>query len=215
MGVRDSHSYMEMAAECARHGILEILDGAGRRRWQATCGHCGKSTDYFRADVKDAPQILNHFAKTKWILTRKGSPYCSTECGKTARQIEMEKRMSTPTKAPPVQAIGPNPVIMRRVITLLNDQFDIDKRLYRDGWSDERVAKDAETSPEFVTTFRRSAYGELAEDPMISRLRDDIAALKELLDQEAAKLRAHFDAQIRELDYKLARIIGQHNKAAG
>ena len=115
---------------------------------------------------------------------------------------------------PPVPAIGPNPIIMRRVITLLNDQFDMKTRLYREGWSDERVAKDAETSPDYVTTLRRSAYGELAEDPMITKARDDIGALKSLLETEIIKLRATFEAQIKELDYKLARIIG-HHKAAG
>jgi len=211
MGVRDSHSYLAMEAECAHHGIREILDGVGRRRWEVTCGHCGKSTSYFRSDVKDAAQIINHFAKMKWAFTRKGSPYCSMECSKTARQIEMERKM--PNTPQPVQAIGPNPIIMRRVITLLNDHFDISKRLYGDGWSDERIAKDAETSPDFVATFRRSAYGELAENPMISKLRDDITALKELLEQEIAKLRTTFDPQFKELDYKLARLIG--HKAAG
>jgi phosphoserine phosphatase len=106
-------------------------------------------------------------------------------------------------------------MIMRRVITLLNDHFDMDKRLYRSGWSDELIAKTAETSPEFVVTFRRSAYGELAEDPMISKLRDDVAALRELFEQEVHKLRAQFEPQLREVDYKLARLIGEHNKAAG
>lgn len=215
-GVKSSGSHMAMASECAHHGIREIVNGAGRRRWEVTCAHCFRSASCYRADVHDAAPIINHFAKAKWVLARKSSPFCSLECSRTQRAIEMELRMSSPIKEPPpVQAIGPNPVIMRRVITLLNDQFDIKSRLYREGWSDARVAKEAETSPDFVVTFRRSAYGELAEDPMISRLRDDVAALKELLEQEATKFRMQFEAQIKELDYKLARLIGQHNKASG
>lgn len=211
MGVKDSHQYLKMEAECAHHGIREILDGAGRRRWQMTCGQCGKSTDYFRSDLCDAPQIINHFKAGHWILKRKTTPYCSKECAKAARQIEMEPTMS---EKAPVPAIGPNPVIMRRVITLLNDQLDMDKRLYRAGYSDERVAKEAETSLEFVVSFRRSAYCELAEDPMISQMRGEVAALKGLFEEEIAKLRAYFEPQIKEVDYKLARLIGTH-KAAG
>jgi hypothetical protein len=206
------NNYLHLAAECAHHGLRETLDGQGRRRWALTCGHCGKEADVFRSDVRHAQQILGHFTRAGWLLARRTSPYCSKECSKA------EKTMSSPNNTKPpaasVPAIGPNPIIMRRVITLLNDQFDMQTRLYRESYSDERVAKEAETSPDYVITLRRSAYGELAEDPMISRARDDIVALKALLEQEIVKLRGTFDAQIKELDYKLARIIG-HHKAAG
>lgn len=209
MGVYDSYSYLRLQAECAHHGVREIVDGAGRRRWEVACSQCGKATNFFRSDVKNAQQVVNHFLRAGWVLKRKATPYCSVECSKAAR---MELKM--PEKAAPVQAIGPNPVIMRRVITLLNDQLDMDKRLYRAGYSDERVAKEAETSLEFVVSFRRSAYCELAEDPMISQVRGEVAALKGLFEEEIAKLRAHFEPQIKEVDYKLARLIGTH-KAAG
>jgi hypothetical protein len=208
---RGENNYLHLAAECAHHGLRETLDAAGRRRWAVTCGHCGKDADVFRSDVRQAQQILGHFTRTGWVLARRTSPYCSKECSKAEKAMSSQPNN---TKAPAVPAIGPNPLIMRRVITLLNDQFEMKTRLYREGWSDDRVAKEAETSPEFVITFRRSAYGELAEDPMITKLRDDVAALKSLLEQEVVNFRATFEAQIKELDYKLARIIG-HHKAAG
>ena len=215
MSARDSNHYLHLAAECAHHGLREILDGNGRRRWCATCTNCGKEDSVFRSDVRNAQQVIGHFTRAKWVLARKASPYCSADCRRAAKETK-EKTMTSPikTSALPVQAIGPNPVIMRRVITLLNDHFDMKTRLYNGGWSDEVIAKNAETSPEFVTTFRRSAYGELAEDPMISKLRDDVAALRQLLEQEVTKMRATFEAQIKEVDYKLARLIGAH-KAAG
>lgn len=220
MSAKDSSNYLQLAAECAHHGLREVLDGHGRRRWCVTCASCGKEDSVFRSDVRNPQQVIGHFTRTKWLLGRKTAPYCSAECRKAAKvsekEISKEWAMALPikTSAPPVQAIGPNPIIMRRVITLLNDHFDMKTRLYANGWSDEIIARNAETSPDFVTTFRRSAYGELAEDPMISKLRDDVAALKELLEQEAIKFRAQWEAQIKELDYKLARIIGAH-KAAG
>jgi hypothetical protein len=210
-GRESSHTYLQLAAECAHHGLREIIDGQGRRRWLAACGHCGKESSVFRADVRNAQQVLGHFTRAKWILARKASPYCSKECSNAERTMSSTNTNKAP--AAPVQAIGPNPVIMRRVITLLNDQFDMKTRLYREGYSDERVAKEAETSPEFVTTFRRGAYGELAEDPMISKLREEVAALKALQLEELAKMRAVFEAQTKELDYKLARLTG--HKAAG
>lgn len=215
MAFKDSHNYLQIAADCAHHGILEILDGAGRRRWELTCGHCGKSTNHFRADVKDGAQIINHFARGKWVLARNRSPYCSRECAGAARLIEKEQAMSPkPNGGSPPVPQPPNPVIMRRVITLLNDQFDMDKRLYREGYSDERIAKEAETSVDFVVMQRRGAYGELAEDPMIATLRSEVASLRQLMEEETVKMRQTFDAQIKEVDYKIARLIG-HHKAGG
>jgi hypothetical protein len=211
-GRESSHTYLQLAAECAHNGLREIIDGQGRRRWLATCGHCGKEDSVFRSDVRNAQQILSHFNRARWVLARKSSPYCSRECQKMSTQANNNKSASAPP--PAIAAIGPNPIIMRRVITLLNDQFDMKTRLYRESYSDERVAKEAETSLEFVTTFRRGAYGELAEDPMISKLRDEVAALKALQNEELAKMRATFEAQNKELDYKLARLAGTH-KAAG
>jgi hypothetical protein len=203
---------LHLAAEYAHHGLREVLDGHGRRRWWATCGHCGKEDSVFRSDVRNPQQIIGHFTKARWILARKTSPYCSPECMRAEKAMQPNNNNKAP--AAPVQTIGPNPVIMRRVITLLNDQFDMKTRLYREGYSDERVAKEAETSPDFVTTFRRGAYGELAEDPMISKLRDEVAALKALQLEELNKLRMIFEAQNKELDFKLARLAGNH-KAAG
>ena len=228
MSAKDNTNYLHLAAECAHHGLREVLDGNGRRRWFVTCASCGKEDSVFRSDVRNPQQVIGHFTRAKWVLGRKSVPYCSAECRRAAnvpaKEIAKEWAMALPIKPspPPVQTIGPNPVIMRRVITLLNDHFDMATRRYDSGYSDEKIAKDAETSPDFVTTFRRSAYGELAEDPMISRLRDDVTALKDLQAQEIAKLeqeivavRATFEAQNKEIDYKLARLIGAHSKAAG
>src|SRR5215472_14501143 len=157
MGTKHSQSYMQIEAELAHHGIRNINDGSGRRRWEATCGYCGKSSDFFRSDFIDAAQIINHFGRQLWVMARNRSPYCSRECAKAAR-IEKEqkeqKTMASPIAPPKPNGAGPNPIIMVRVITLLNDQFDKDKRLYRNGYTDERVAKETEASPEFVIKLR-------------------------------------------------------------
>ena len=69
---------------------------------------------------------------------------------------------------------APDPKIAKRIYRKLDEVFDEDKRRFATGWTDEKIAKEIGTSPELVTRIRREAYGELAEDPAIVTLRDDI-----------------------------------------
>lgn len=104
----------------------------------------------------------------------------------------------TPSPAPPAKApealrlpkppeitappMMPNPVgspkIARSVFAALEDHLDTEKMLYRDGYSDERIAKETGAAVEYVTRIRADAFGELAEDPVISALRDDVELLR-------------------------------------
>lgn len=81
--------------------------------------------------------------------------------------------MTTPSK---IEAVA-NPKLQRKVYALLDDHFDEDRRLYKAGWSDKKIAETAETSEQYVASVRRGAYGELAEDPMVTAIRNEIDAL--------------------------------------
>lgn len=91
-------------------------------------------------------------------------------------------KIQPPVVATP--AIGPNPKIARRVNRLLDDHFDEEKRLYREGWSDDRVAKEADAAIDFVINTRRVAYAELAEDPEATQLRATIKAVEDKMYEE-------------------------------
>lgn len=112
---------------------------------------------------------------------------------------------NTPASPPP--AIPPNPKITRRVVTLLNDNFDADRRLYHPGWSDERVAKEGDTSLEFVISYRRQAYAELAEDPEATKIRSALAVLEDKLIQQSIEiddLRVALDRYVAGAPYNKA-----------
>jgi hypothetical protein len=217
---------MQLEADAAHHGVVRSTDKDGRRHFIVTCGHCDRSQSTFNSTFDHVDEVLNHFRKTGWIFDYKISPYCSTQCqrsAKKAKQLEQREQrkteeMNVKPQAPPLSApvvatpsIGPSPKIARRVITLLNENFDCDKRLYRPGWSDERVAKEAECALTFVINNRKEAYAELAEDPMATKLREDIKALEDLQAQHVAEV----NARIVELKARLDKWTGVHHKAQG
>lgn len=216
---------LQIEADAAFYGIIPTTDTQGKIRWVVTCTFCGKKNDFFRSDINDAEQIINHFRKQGWVFNRKEFQYCSTihareakETKRVERETERIEEMKHPVQpAPPVApvtAIGPDPKIVRRVITLLNDHFDTERRLYEDNWSDDRVAKEAGTSLEFVTKYRKDAYGELAGDPVLLRLEADIKALDELFLGQLKSLESSFSQQINELRTRLQMITKSH-KAGG
>lgn len=119
-------------------------------------------------------------------------------------------------------AIGPDPKIARLIYASLDEHFDEVRRLYRSGWSDERIAKEIETSPVIVSRIRAAAYGELAEDPKITALRDDLELIRMEVEENVAKAiavanKAADDAReaIRKMQETLARAGVDHHKAAG
>lgn len=68
----------------------------------------------------------------------------------------------------------PSPKISHAVFNLLDDVFLADKRLYKSGYSDAKVATDCGTSEDVVAYLRRETFGELSEDPRFSTMRDDV-----------------------------------------
>lgn len=90
--------------------------------------------------------------------------------------------------------ISPAPKITHAVFQLLDGVFDATKRLYRNGYTDQRVAKECGTSEEVVAYLRTETFGQLAEDPRITGMRDDI----ELLSLESAEAFAKLQKQVGE-----------------
>jgi hypothetical protein len=123
--------------------------------------------------------------------------------------------MPPPTStAPPPPVIGPNPKIARPVITLLNEHFDTDTRLYHPGWSDERIAKEANAAIAFVIYNREEGgYGKLAEEPETTKMRNEIIALETKVTQTLVDLIAETDAIKVKFEDFIAK--GAYHKARG
>jgi hypothetical protein len=220
MRTTGEQTVLQIEADAAAYGIRKVPDAYGKMRWFITCTDCGKDDSVFHASLRTADHLMSHFTKRGWLLNRKESQYCSTQCARAARAKKQAERkeieVTQPTPPPtPVTAIGPDPKIVRRVITLLNENFDTDKRLYAAGWDDARIAKEAATSLEFVTKYRREGYGELAEDPELGRLREDIKAMDDLFSGQLKQLEQSFAQQLAELRGRADRLGKSHHKASG
>lgn len=102
--------------------------------------------------------------------------------------------------------LAPSPKITHAVFQLLDSVFDPLKRLYKSGYTDQRVARDTGTTEEVVAYLRSETFGALAEDPRISSMRDDL----ELLRMEAAETFAKLQKGIGELQSRLEQVARAH-----
>ena len=223
------NAVMHLEAQAAHYGVIRTTDSDGRRYFLVTCGHCKRQQNTFNSTFDHVDEILNHFRKPGWIFEYDESPYCSTPHmreAKRAKQLaEREKRKVeemnhkpspplpapvTPSAAPP--SIGPNPMIIIQVVTMLNDHFNKVTRLYEAGWSDERVAKEAATSLSLVVGYREEGYGKLAEDPEKTKFREGIKVIEDLQAQYAADIATRLDALKARMDTHWP---SGHHKAAG
>lgn len=94
----------------------------------------------------------------------------------------------TPPATPPTISHVGNPKIARAVFAALEDHFDVGKRLYRGSYTDEMIAKETGAALDYVMRMRKEAYGELAEDPVVTKLREDMERLKAKVRDEFSTL---------------------------
>jgi len=164
-------------------------------RWACKCAKCGKEQTWGWNPNTSPTFMIQNIEKAGWSHDKRG-PICDA-C--TADEKNGRKKMSK------VDTI-PNPKIQRDVYRLLDDYFDEETRLYRNGWTDKKIAAEAKTSEQFVITLRRGAYGELAEDPAITAIRADITALsneaKAIADQMIERM-GEIEAKITQLHQRL------------
>jgi hypothetical protein len=183
---RDHKQTNVVAAEA--FGIFRRNDPTyNQLRWIVTCG-CGKVSTIGEQQDVNPNALVTRMRNRDWSMSQKHAPICP-DCLK-------EKRVNTKT------TVGPDPKIARKVYALLDDHFDETKRLYRAGWNDKKVAEAADTSLDLVVDTRRRAYGELAEDPILQVVRDDL----ELLRMEVAELTKRYNTDVATVLERIAEI---------
>ncbi len=69
---------------------------------------------------------------------------------------------------------------MRRVFSLLEDNFDPEKGVYLHEYSDERIAKETQISIEGVKKYRVDGFGKLKAPTEIYKIQQDIVELEKL-----------------------------------
>lgn len=172
---------------CSVWGFKRDTRGT-RNSWFLDCA-CGRSTA-FDMSVDSKLATLTKLAQRKgWTVGRKQPPICS-HC------LEEKKQMSR-------AQIGPDPKIARKVFAALEDHFDEPKRLFKPGWSDQKIADELKVALPVIVSIREDAFGKLAENPEVTQLRDDIELLKLEFGDKFAALSSDFGARVAELEARL------------
>jgi len=178
-----------------------------RAAWYVNCSVCNAESVVGAANNAPPQLIATHFSKRGWNVGFKQPPICP-ECQKANR---MTKTLSIPT---PTLQTAPDPKIARKVYAALDERFNETTRTYAAGWSDERVAKELSVALPLVVGIRTSAYGELAEDPRITKLREDVEFLRMEFEEEITKLTAKYANRVKELQELIYSLL-RHPKAGG
>lgn len=118
--------------------------------------------------------------------THRGDRWYCPHCSKGSKAMKAEQ-IATEAE---IKAISDrmDAKVMRRTISAIEDVFDEVRMLYAGAESDATVAKRLDMSPEFVAKVRREAFGELAEDPELAKVRGELLVLKEDISRAEGKL---------------------------
>jgi len=191
----------DIERDAAVYGLTKTFESAsGVTKWGVECQRCEKrySFGWFMAT---APEIMvKRMRNSGWLFNPK-LRIC-TACRRKEKIV---------SSSPAALQIGPDPKIARKIYAALDDHFDEAKKLYRPGWSDAKIAAEIDTSPEIVARIRKDGYGDLAEDPVIQALRDDV----ELLRMEVAEIYAKRDVELNGILTKIADLDARISHAPG
>jgi len=154
--------------------------------WQIECSACHEPETFGWAASMPPFLMVKKLRQRGWQLSEKAPPVCP----------ECQKKEKTVAK----QEIGPDPKIARKIYSALDEHFDESTHLYRAGWDDARIAKEIDTALVVVIRIRRDAYGDLAEDPAMQILRDDL----EMLRMEANDMQVKFLSELAGQLHKIA-----------
>jgi hypothetical protein len=112
-------------------------------------------------------------------------------------------------------SIAPNPRIQRRVYDLLSEQYIEDKSInkgrFSAGWSDERVAKEANASLAYVVKVREEGYLPLAEDPEMTKVKGDIQKNGEKIERFGTEFDDKIAHLITEFSEKKAQLVTEND----
>jgi len=231
---RGSHVLDSIKEQAGVFGFERItLDNGHVVRWKLKCGRC--PTEVLKGwEPNTSPSLMvRNMRRQGWLLDDREPPVCPA-CQKKEKEA---MRKPTPDRvmtemisgkfsppppvapvqlpAPPVATLGPDPKLARRIYAKLDEVFNDTTRLYVRGWDDARVAQEVQTSALLVERIRREAYGELAEDPVLSELRDDLELHKMEIAEAISALQKDANDKIVALQARIEALPGQHKKAAG
>jgi hypothetical protein len=157
---------------------------------QLTCKYCHATERVTLRRHLPATVISKIFAGKGWPVSERtkavGCEACKTKF-KSMKKQEKRKmsKLHIVDKGPP----DPTKLQLREIFRLLDAHFDEDARLYKNGYSDERIAEEVKVAPIIVRQERKELYAELALPPEFEAIQSEMAALRQEIESASAMLR--------------------------
>ena len=165
---------------------------AGTRTARMTCAECGEVGSVNFTSLPPPEMLDKKFVQKGWETDPNVCPTCVIK-RKSAKAAAKKEQIKMTTNAKPTGTLSDNPVLKTisadthkataKMHQLLSLHFDAEEGRFSDEWNDERVSKESGISITHVTEVRNIAYGEIKEPEEITKLRNDIKALNELISE--------------------------------
>ena len=143
-----------------------------------SCLGCSESTRF--GGRMPAAQIRIQCERDGWTIDKKWKQARCPGCA--GKEEQMNATIKAAAKRPS----------LRVLMSLLEEHYSTESNQYDVGWTDERIAKDADCSVVYVAEIREREFGPL-EDPRIGDLRVAINRARSDAKAEAAEIRSLAD----------------------
>lgn len=172
--------------QSAWEGLVPFFDG-GKFCARATCATCGANR-VWRSERGGDPSIsVKRARQSGWRLGRITCPDCVAKA--------KEKKVNTKANVTPIKADTqiPSPDARQKrrdAHELIALAFDLANGIYKDGYSDARIAKETGLSEDWVARRREDEFGPLKEPDELAALRAELVGAAQTIAQVQAKFEA-------------------------
>lgn len=167
---------------------IEIANHMGKILARAQCCQCGGHEEWNTGRVPPPEVVTKHFAQKGWkVRKRLICPICNAP---QKKELSMNNVAPIKPEPAPTDAVK---AARRKANELLMFEFEVEAGRYKDGWSDERVAKESGMPLAWVVKRRDEEYGPLKEPSEFGEVR----AEAKVLASEIGKLQAKLDAMAK------------------
>jgi len=182
---------MSAPSRVASHFVHGRIDG--RDCWVVHCARCDATGHVpTTAPPESAKKGLERIG---WQFKTTNKALCP-RCGGTLREEKTMTTKATPPQVLKLQSVV-SPTVLRslmddekrRVRELLLAHFDDGLGRYAAGWTDVRIATEANVPAANVAAFREFVFGPLKVDPEIAAIKDEIDRMVERLAELSDRVR--------------------------
>ncbi len=167
----------------------------GKQRVAVTCSRCQSTATQGASMGIPANRAAKNFRNQGWEIDRKCHVAVCPRCQ------EEESAMKQSPEAIRAQAT---------LFDLLSQHFDVEKKRYREGWSDDSLSKTCGLSIEHVSSTREALYGPMV-DPAVAKAEAEIDRLQ----AQITELEAFFKTESAKIRTELAKVRGSLQGSRG